>query len=82
MLLQGAIITLSTLSTNTGNFTDVFRALVEDEDCYAGCHNADHVCLIETGIEGGQNIQDGMMGLFIMTPLSLRFGAVKRLCQS
>ena len=56
MLIQGDIITLSTHSTNTGDFTDVFRALVED--CYADCHNADHVCLIETGIEGGQNIQN------------------------
>ena len=77
MLLQGDIITLFTHSPNTGDFTDVFRALVED--CYAGCLNPDHVCLIKTGKEGDQNIQNSMMSTFIMTPLSLRFGRANRL---
>ena len=50
--IQGNIITRSTHSTNVDDFTEVFRA-----NCHAGCLAADRVCLIKTGIEGGQSIQ-------------------------
>ena len=58
-----------TLSTNIDDFTEVFRAFVED--CYAGCPNADHVCLIKTGIEGDQNIQNHYMFHYLEMDYSL-----------